>query len=133
MVPGKMRLCVESPCASWAIATVGSAWALVHCASSCLPWARLTMPLVAIAPATARPNRPAAASRRGRGNRGVLLEGEDMLSPLVFVWPGGGTGVDEAEHRRHEEQGRAGGEQQPADDRATERRVLTRLDRHRRH
>src|ERR1700688_1797187 len=66
------------------------------------------------------------ASRRARGlaptgsrlrsaRRGVHRR---RLCPLAV------TGVDDAEHCRYEEQRRTGGEEQAADHRATERRVL---------
>src|SRR5580704_18815684 len=134
MLPGRIRLCPASPCDSWASATVGTPWAFVHCTRSCRLCARLTRPVVTMAPAATRAMMPASSSRRGLG----VARGKDIRAlPSGWGWMSvpwrrlGGlavTRMDEAEHRRHQEQRRAGGEEQAADHRAAERRILAGLD-----
>src|ERR1700680_2580806 len=81
MLPGRITLCAASPRASWASATVGTAWAFVHCTRSCVVRARLMMPLAAMAPATTTKIRP---TTRSRLSLGVLKGCEDIVrSDLV--------------------------------------------------
>src|ERR1700732_963254 len=80
MLPGSMRLCSAPPCVMLASATVGTAWAVVQVARSCLLRARLVRPLAAMAPAATRATRPTSKSRRGLG---VLTGCEDMRFNLL--------------------------------------------------
>src|ERR1700737_131307 len=137
MFPGNVRLWYASPFVSWASATVGTACWFVQWTSSRLLLARLMMPLAATAPAMTTAIIPSSTSLR---RPGILICSEDIClsshSGLrrrgcrrhrrlgLFVV----AGVHDAEQCRHEEQGCAGGEQQAADHRTTERRVLAGLD-----
>src|SRR5258708_7553784 len=75
MLPGRVMRCSAFPRVILARATVGTAWAFVHCTSSCLLRVRLTKPSAAIALATTMAMVPVSRSQR---RLGVLTGWEDM-------------------------------------------------------
>src|SRR5882757_6802346 len=94
-------------------------------------------PPAAIVPAKARTMAPARRSRRGVGvvtdSNGIGHSWQSGLRDGLRGRPDALAAVDEAEQDRHEEQRRAGGEKQTANDGAPKWCILTGLDRHRRH
>src|ERR1700687_4217511 len=128
MSPGSIRRCSASPRVSLARATVGGAWAAVHCIRSCLLRERWMTPFVAIAAAATRAIKTTRIRRRGfdslTGCEDIALGLGWMCRCRYRVGAVAVTSVDHGEHCRHQEQRCAGGEQQAADHGATKRRIL---------
>src|ERR1700758_787233 len=102
-------------------ATVGIAWSSVHCLSSALACSRARMPVTTIRTAAVRPRTPTMPNFR-RETGGVCSVG------MLCLQCGGVFGalllVYHTEYHGDKHQGRHGGEDQPADHGAPERRVL---------